>query len=195
MVSCVSGNEMRQPRGLGERRGLAAAAGALRSGPSTRYVASSIATTLSISVAITSFAPKRARKMPGIAPPGTAGERTREQHHRHGEVAPADSCAPSQPAARPPMISCPSAPMLNRPARNAIAIPSAGKSKFVVCTSVSASSDRVPNAPSKSAPKPTIGETCASSIAIEPTPKTSTSATPRSRTARVRNAAVTRAPP
>src|SRR5947209_724607 len=49
--------------------------------------------------------------------------------------------------------------MLKRPARNAIAIPSAGKSRFVASTSVCATSPFVPNAPSKSAPKPSTGDT------------------------------------
>ena len=127
--------------------------------------------------------------------------------HRPPAIAPASSVAtietsggpgtktPITPAARPPSTSWPSAPMLNRPARNASAIPSAGKSSAVADTSVSANSDVVPNAPSKSAPKPSIGETRASSIARLPTPNTTINAMPRSRTTRERKiAAISRAP-
>ena len=106
---------------------------------------------LSINVAITSLPPNRARKSPAIelhaAPPKAPASSRIGIAMNPG----AFSWAPMTPAIRPPMMSCPSAPMLKSPARNAKAMPSEGKSSDVVCTSVSASCDFPPSAPWKSA--------------------------------------------
>lgn len=137
-----------------------------RSGPTTRKFASNAAMTLSMSVATTSLPPKRARKPPAIVPQAAPPSAPAASIATMATGPGPGTIAPTTPAASPPMTSCPSAPMLKKPARNAKATASAGKSSDVACTSVSASWCGPPRLPRASAAKPAMGFVPATSIAM-----------------------------
>ena len=94
---------------------------------------------LSISVVITSCAPVRALRKPGMnpyAPPAMVPPTTATTRASGGGRYPATSVAVIE-APRPPMRNCPSTPRLNRPARNDTARPRPAKMNGVALTRVS----------------------------------------------------------
>ena len=78
---------------------------------------------LSMIVVITSCAPHFARSTPGTKPTAPPAHSARDGAQRHRDErrrCPREARDPPAPHANPPAASCPSAPMLNSPARNPI---------------------------------------------------------------------------
>src|ERR1700694_449494 len=102
-------------------------------------------------VVITSLAPWRARSQPAMnahaAPPAAPAAKHNAISIGGGRC----RAAPATAAHKAPMTSWPSAPILNSPARKAIATPSPVNSNIVVCVSVSAAPAVEPSAPCNNA--------------------------------------------
>src|SRR5579872_1291631 len=127
-------------------------------------------------VVMTSLAPNRARRTPAIPPQIAPPIAPATRHNGISTTAGRCSAAPATAVHRPPATSCPSAPMLKRPARNATATPSPAKSNAVVWTSVSAKPCFEPNAPRARAPNASIGLAWKASMTNDDTRSASASA-------------------